>query len=219
MGLNPWMWQVGSDNQWLALNLVLSTITLYLALKSNRQFYRWVFLVILLALLVYQWQTTRKSSLDALNLQEQALQQMRLREYPPVTIRIAGKQLTPSLAVMWELRKETLIFRNLQQNFAQAVDPNYYFFANHPREVGEVPNLEKFPYIYLPFFLIGVYHLLKRKTQVMVVYFSSVLPITLMTMIGHDNQWGPVALFPFLAVTVALGLQIALHYVIARKIP
>jgi hypothetical protein len=50
-------------------------------------------------------------------------------------------------------------------NFFSVIDPNNYFFGYHPRQItADNQNLQKFPFLSLSFFLIGLFHsVLKRK--------------------------------------------------------
>ena len=45
-------------------------------------------------------------------------------------------------------------FSKYERNLAYNLDPNLYFFANHPRERAGVAEFEKFPAVFLPFFII-----------------------------------------------------------------
>ena len=44
-----------------------------------------------------------------------------------------------------------------ESNLVALIDPNNYFFGFHPREVAGGLNLVKFPFVSLPFFILGFY--------------------------------------------------------------
>lgn len=78
--------------------------------------------------------------------------------------------------------KTTIPIEKFSANFFLGLDLNNYFFALHPRElVGENQNLQKFPYLSIIFFLLGLYHLGKNKDYywIVSVFFSVALSVSL----------------------------------------
>lgn len=187
--LNFWLFQVVKFNVFAGLLLIASTIAIDLWLKHKID--RRLPLLLFASLLFLQFQTTTRESLDSLNLESQLLVQMRLREYP--------------MAHLFESRPELLVFFKIQENLAQTLDPNFYFFANHPRERAGIQEFEKFPYILLPVLLIGIVYTIQRKAQKQLL-FIAVVPIALLSLIGHKNNLGPLSLFPFLVIATSHGL-------------
>ena len=187
--LNFWLFQVFRLNVFVGLLLFASTIAIDLWLKHKID--RRLPLLLFTTLLFLQFQTTVREPLDSLNLENQLLVQMRLREYP--------------MAHLFESRPEPIIFFKIQENLGQTLDPNFYFFANHPRERVGVQEFEKFPYIFLPVLLIGIVHMIHRKVYKQLLLIA-VVPILLLSLIGHKNSLGPLSLFPFLAIATSYGL-------------
>lgn len=187
--LNLWLFQVLKFNIFTGLLLITSTIAIYLWIK--RTIDKRLPLLLFMSLLFLQFQTTTRESLDSLNLENQLLVQMRLREYP--------------MAHLFENRPELVVFFKIQENLAQILDPNFYFFANHPRERAGIQEFEKLPYIFLPVLLIGIVHMIQRKVQKQLL-FIAVVPIALLSLIGQKNNLGPLGLFPFLAIATSYGL-------------
>jgi hypothetical protein len=138
---------------------------------------------------------------------------MRVNEYPPLHVRIGEKTIWISLANWFELRKESIAFSRIEKNFSQVVDPNLYFFANHPRERVGIKEFEKFPYIFIPFFLVGIFSLIKNrstgflKISKLILIASLTLPIILISLIGHKNPFGSFTLFPFLTIAISFGVE------------
>lgn len=214
---NLWIWRIFAQNGLIAIILLLATTALYLSQKLNpTRFVQKTFTAIFLLLLFFQWKTTQISSLSYLDNDQQRIQQMRLREYPSVALTLGSKKIWIPIAHWFEGRVETISLFRMKDNFSESLDPTLYFFANHPRERVGVEEFEKFPYILLPFFLIGIFSK-KFKIKSKTFVFSFLAPIILVTFIGNNNRLGPFSLFPFITVTAAYGLWLTSERL--KKIP
>jgi len=211
---NNWIWKIIESNFWLGMVVVMACILLFLEIlpRWGHSIYnfngmltsRWLALVVLMMVLMWQqWVMTNRVSLNDVSAEERFMRQDRVGYYPEF-FRRAG--------VWWELRPEMVGARKVGENFFQAVDLNYYFFANHPREVVGVPIVEKFPFIFLPLFLIGLAQLMKfRKMSIKFWWLTGwgfVFPIGFLSMIGHDNPLGPVVMFPGMVAVTYLGMEV-----------
>ena len=195
--LNLWIWRILSINLFLGLILISITICLsVLFVKPNKKL-TGILAILGVLLLILQWTTTKNASLINLSNDQIRVRDMRLREYPPI-------YFLP-IAHWFEGRRESIAFFRLLNNFSEAVDPNLYFFANHPRERVGVKEFEKFPYVFLPAFLIGVLVLAERKKKVFLL--SLLLPLAVLTLKGSDNPLGPFTLFPAFSVAIATGTK------------
>lgn len=201
---NLWVWKILAFNFFLGLLVIGASIALYVSSKKGH--FHKSFVVLFILLLFTQLQTTQKTSLTYLDNDEQRVQQMRLREYPPVYIQIAGKTLWLPVAHWFEGRKESIAFFRIQRNFSELIDPNLYFFSNHPRERVDIREFEKFPYVFLPFFLAGLVSLFKSRQRIF--WVSLLFPVFLISLIGNKNPVGPFSLFPFFTVTITKGVAI-----------
>tara|TARA_Y100000310_G_C20610024_1_gene777513 strand:- start:435 stop:1172 length:738 start_codon:yes stop_codon:yes gene_type:complete len=206
---NFWIWRLLEYNALLGALIIVTSTLLYLLLKKNSKHYLYIFLPLFILVLFFQWQTTAKTSLSYLDKGELGTQEMRLRQYPLVSIQIRGKTTWIPLAHWFEGRKESITFFRIQKNFSEIIDPNLYFFANHPRERVGIKEFEKFSYVLLPFFVIGMVSILQRH-MAKTIFFVLAIPIVLISLIGHKNSLGPFALFPFFVVSIAQGLKLAL---------
>ncbi len=186
---NLWIYKVFAVNFLLGVLILISTILL---LKSNK-----LFLLLFIPVLFFQIQTTKKTSLTAISNDDRRIIDMRLRSYPPKFLR---------LGYWLEERKESLFFNRVATNLFENIDPNLYFFANHPRQRVGIKEFEKFPYVLLPFFLLGVFDSLHRKNKLFWL-ISFLVPITILSIIGNKNNLGPFSLFPFFAVSIYKGLK------------
>lgn len=195
--LNLWIWRILSINLFLGLILISITLCLSVLLVKPNKKLTGILAILGVLLLILQWTTTKSVSLTDLSNDQIRVRDMRLREYPPI-------YFLP-IAHWFEGRRESIAFFRLLDNFSQAVDPNLYFFANHPRERVGVKEFEKFPYVFLPAFVIGILILAERKKKVFLL--SLLLPFTVLTLKGSDNPLGPFTLFPAVAVAIATGMK------------
>jgi hypothetical protein len=108
------------------------------------------------------------------------------------------------LANWFEQRKETISIYKIGKNFSEVIDPNLYFFANHPREKAGAKEFEKFSYILLPIFILGLFELKKRHLKYLILTLS---PIVFISIIGNNSPLGPFSLFPFFTIIISLGLK------------
>jgi hypothetical protein len=69
--------------------------------------------------------------------------------------------------------------RKLEQNLFYSLDPNLYFFASHPRERAEVGEFDKYPWVLLPFFIVGLFLVIQYRYLVVITYLigASVISI------------------------------------------
>lgn len=208
---NAWIWFILGKNIWLGLVIVSISLLWKLTLRNNNRL-RLLGLVILTGVLLWQqWVTTNGVILTVMEPEEQFIRQERVQFYPEWFRRVGG---------WWELRHEFVGLRNIGGNFFQTIDLNYYFFANHPREELGIPNIEKFPFWYLPLFIIGVYRLMLKSGGIRVFgmdwlgVLGFAVPVGLLSLMGHDNPWGPFVLFPGLIVVIWLGLDVVMNKLI-----
>ena len=203
---NLWIWRIFSYNFFLGLLSLFTSALLCLCLRSQKSGNLKVLLLFSYALLLlFQWQTTSISSLTQLDNDQKRIQQMRLNEYPPVSIRFRNKTIWIPIAHWFEGRKETIAAFRIQNNFSENIDPMLYFFANHPRERVGIEEFEKFPYILFPFFLVGIFYL-SKKLKISILLTSLLFPIALISIIGSKDNLGPFSLFPFISVATSAGL-------------
>ncbi|QQG47042.1 MAG: hypothetical protein HY044_02785 [Candidatus Woesebacteria bacterium] len=190
---NLWIWFVFKNNFLLGIVLLISSLLVIKNQKSNKFS---LFLIILFLIIVF-WQInlTKTKPLLKLTEIERANQITRLNSYPPYLARFGH---------ILEERKEFLILYRLNENFFEIMNLNLYFFANHPIERGAIKEFEKFAYISLPFFLLGLpKHLRNKKTLILIL----IIPLIIFTMIGSNISIGPISFFPFIASSIYFGLE------------
>ena len=83
--------------------------------------------------------------------------------------------------------KPLYIFSKWQKNVFESLDINNYFFASHPRERLGISEYKKFPFIYLPVFLFGLFQIIKKKHAFLFLYpVGSILFIPIFKEIGES---------------------------------
>jgi hypothetical protein len=204
---NLWVWRILSSSFLLGLAVILVSMFLCCLFNKKTGKNQFWFVILMILLLVFQWQTTEVRSLTNLSNDEQRVQHMRLKEYPPVYIKLAGKTLWIPLAHWFEGRRESIAFFRILNNLSEVIDPNLYFFSNHPRERVGVTEFEKFPYVLLPFFVVGMLKALDKQKKRNLLLVSFIFPVLLIALIGNQNKLGPFSLFPFIAIATSNGLE------------
>lgn len=82
-----------------------------------------------------------------------------------------------------------------KSNFFSLLDPNYYFFASHPRELDGNQNFDRLPFVLLFFLLVGIFNFttLTRSRLYGCLFF---IIIILLSLLNHFSQYD-LLLWPF----------------------
>lgn len=99
--------------------------------------------------------------------------------------------------------KATLAFYKYKKNFFNGLDINLYFFATHPRERPEISEKERFNWLFMPFFLIGIFYQVRKKIFWIIIYFF--ITITVISLFTQINIY-LYLLYPFFILTMFLGI-------------
>jgi hypothetical protein len=110
--------------------------------------------------------------------------------------------------------KVSELVKKYSANFFQGIDPNYYFFANHPRERAGVTEKEKFYFLYFPFFLLGIFNLIKENKYFIFIYFFSFL-FFLSFFTDIDTNF--ILLYPAIIFFITEGLACSINYFCKTK--
>ena len=86
----------------------------------------------------------------------------------------------------------------LSDNFFQIVDPNNYFFGFAPRQIIlNDQDIENFPFLSLPFMLIGFYYIRKSKNKKFILSILIAIVVNLSTLKIYDRNdfilWIPLS--------------------------
>ena len=105
--------------------------------------------------------------------------------------------------------KATFIIKNLEVNFFESFDFNYYFFANHPLERVGVKETEKFYSWLLPFFILGFICLNLLTYRPIILWVSSVLFLSSLFS-NRFSELNILLMIPFLLI-MGLGFEKIRH--------
>jgi hypothetical protein len=110
--------------------------------------------------------------------------------------------------------KANFVLTKYKKNLFQVLDPNYYFFASHPRERAGVNEIKKFPWVSLFLFLPGVYLLVKNKES-LILFFS----LSLVFLISFFEKIDQPSFFvcPFVVYAASYPILEILNKKISRK--
>ena len=211
---NIWIWRMFTLNFIVGVILILSTYLILTSLGKSKL--NKLLIICYLVLFLFSLKGLNLTSLTKLNKQQEVLQIQRLKLYPPVKITIGTRTIWIPAAHWLEERPETLTFYRLQHNLGEVLDPNLYFFANHPNERVGITELEKFPYILLPLFLIGFFAINFRK-NLSLIALGFVLPIIYLVVGNFSPNIEPFILFPFIAACGILGIEYVSSLVLKNK--
>ncbi len=202
---NYWIWRALSYSLPIFILLVACSLLGYRIIKGKGKLL--VFLLLLMLLVFSQWRSTFPTSLTVFSNDDIRLKDQRLKEYPPVYIKIGPGAIWIPVAHWFEERKEAVAASRVATNFSEVLDPNLYFFANHPRERVGVSEFGKFPYVFFPFFVVGILEAVGlRKTKGF--FLSLILAILLLSLIGNKNELGPFVLFPYIVSITVFGAEL-----------
>ena len=205
---NIWIWKLAFISYFSAFVAVCVTYLLWRRVQQKKGSI--ILLVAASVVLSFVYlNTTTVKSLTLLDNDEQRIKSMRLKEYPPVRVNLLSKTFWVPIGHWFEGRSETIAFFRMQKNFFENIDPNLYFFSNHPRERVGVKEIEKFPYIFLPFFLTGIYILTKKVAVNLYALFT----LLIITILGSVNPAGPFIIFPLIVCYIACGLGYFLKFI------
>lgn len=192
---NIWILKIFNNDALTGVFILLSSIFIYLFIKNPKNIYL-LSAVILLLLSIYKIPNILKINLGY-NDQESIVMNTRLNEYPPITFLPVAHWL--------EERPETIAIYKITDNFAQLMDPNLYFFANHPRERTGISEIEKFPYILLPFFIYGIFRLFEDKKYKVLLFLA--IPLIFYSIYGFRSSVDPYLMFPFMTLAIYGGVS------------
>lgn len=193
---NVWIWKLFKFNAYLGILIALSTLILFFYLINKKTFLAVIFIVFLVFVSILG-KNIRKPDIYY-NQNQKIISTLRLNEYPQVTFL--------PIAHWMEEKPGMIGFYKILDNLSQTLNPNLYFFANHPRERSGITEVEKFPYILLPIFIYGIFLLISEKNNWFFV-ISFFIPLVFYSVFGLGSSLEPYLLFPFISVSIYKGFN------------
>jgi hypothetical protein len=162
--------------------IIFSSFFLFVFFISQNKNLCYLSIVFLIPLLIFQYRSTKSTNFTKLTEIEKIEQLDRMNQYPPSTYRIAN---------LVESRSESVIFFKLETNFINTFDLLLIF--------SKYINI-----FFLLLFFIGFFEAIKLDPKKII--FFTLIPIILLTIIGHNNLNGPFCLFPMIYSSIVFGL-------------
>ena len=94
--------------------------------------------------------------------------------------------------------KAGLYFNKYLDNFFAGLDPNYFFFGGHPREVPGGNNDIKISYWLIPLFFLGIYGQFVRKEKLILEIY--LISLFLVSWFSIDSLWWILVSFIYLTI-------------------
>lgn len=204
----PWFRALTPSPIIMIISVLISILLFRLVSNKNINQERIVKIAILILYIVltfFQLKTTRIVDLKEISNDDIRAKQERLDSYPPIKLSINSITVWFPIAHWLEGRNERLITYRIENNVFENLDINNFFFANHPKERIGFKEFEKFLYIFIPFFILGMYHLARDNSRILLI--TTVPFIIFYGFIGNINPYGPFLLLPTIIVSISLGLK------------
>lgn len=188
--LSFWAWRILKYDTFVFFLSLISTVLFFLILRSQatKVAIKVIFLIILagVTLLIIPKHLDKSlwenSSLDIMQINT------RRSYYPPRMGAIFQNKISQSLI-------------KYESNLLTLVDINFYFFGSHPRERAGVIEFEKYFPLFLPFLILGLFQVIKKKFSLICV----LVVLILSALIDSNYILGPVVIFPIFTAVLATG--------------
>lgn len=204
---NFWIWKVFSFHFLLGVFLTIVSIFLYSATSSRKV--KLLTFGLLILLVIFQVKTGEIFTASEFSKEQKTFQTQRMGYYNQGIV-------SRGIRYLFEVKDGGRIIFGFLGNISEVVDPNLYFFANHPRERVGVKEFSKFPFLYVFPFWIGLMQILMEKNeQSFRILF--LLSISLYGFAGSRNEVGPFLLFPFFVYILTIGTQRLIDMTVKRK--
>lgn len=200
--LNYWIWRILAADLLLAVVLLLLTVSLY-RLLLNRNSMLWTTILLFAFASVLAVNSGLDRNLWALSYTEEIKLNQRHFHY------------AADLGGIYQNKLSVYIYNNiapfshqLESNIFSTLDLNLYFFASHPRERSGIEEFNKYPSLFLPFFIIGSLFLGAKRPKIILGYLGIASLVS--GFISPSYRLGPVLFLPLINSIIAFGVTVAL---------
>lgn len=194
-----WSWHIFKLNPLIFFILIIfNLLLLRITLKPAAGIVKLITVVLFLIFCFYNLQSGFDKSVWVMS-PDQILKQDKRHLFYSAEL---GKLYTNKISLYYYTRLSEPLAR-LQRNLFSNLDINLYFFGSHPRERAGVEEFEKYFFLILPFFLIGVFSVIKKRYLNLGLYFLAVLPMS--AFISQNYLLGPILFFPLINTVITLG--------------
>lgn len=208
--VNYWIWEIFEKSVILGISIVTVSFLLgYLCFTQTKVSKRLIFLRCgLFALTLFIFVSIVKNDFDKNILRLDATEEKTLigrHWYYSIEL---GDVYTNKFLIYY-YNNLYFPFLKIEKNLFNNLDPNLFFFGGHPRERGGIQEFNKFPFIFLPLFCIGLFCLIIRFKYWVMCYFLMV--IILSAFINPAIKVGPVLFFPLIILLLNMGFIYVIH--------
>lgn len=106
----------------------------------------------------------------------------------------------------WFHNSVTLSFYKIQRNFFSNINYNQFFFGGAPRFRSYALDFEKYPLVYLGFFLYGLFALLRLEKKLLTSFLAfSFLVLLILAVASPSIMLGLYPLYPLMTSIIVLG--------------
>ncbi len=195
---NFWIWKVFKDNWLMGIVLIsISFLLFFLVIKFNKII---CILILILSLFLCGQIVTSGFDKNLTTLTVDGQKQLDTRHgYFSLEL---GKLFQNKYSLHF-YKDFYPYLSSYENNVFNALNPNLYFFENHPREKGSVGEFPKYPGIFILPFMVGFLFLFKSAPKFVVIYFLSVLFIT--GFIRQGYSLGPILFYPLINFLITDG--------------
>lgn len=196
---NLWIWRIFKENFIVGILLIVLNLLLFKQVTTKVQKNQllaltFIFLVISFIILKSGFDT----SIFTISSEERIQQNARHGFY---SVEL-GHLFKNKISLQLYKHLDRPIYK-LQRNFFYNLDPNLYFFASHPRERAGIGEFEKYSWILLPLFIVGLFLVIRNYLKVGIYLVSTAVISMFLT---PTFYLGPILFFPLINIIVTLGL-------------
>ncbi len=198
--LTPWWWIIVQRNALVGLLVLSLSFIIFVYFWQNKS--RIIFLL-LLSLTMTLMLVSIRESFDENILRNSALNIQQYNKRHEFYANDLNKIYT-NRYILTFFKEYNLPLLKLESNFFANLDPNLYFFASHPRERLGVEEFEKYSPIFLPFFLIGFFYIIRIPLSKFLTYLTDSALIS--TVFSPAYNLGPILFFPIMNFIITVGV-------------
>lgn len=197
---NPWWWLVLQKNFWIGILVFVLSFVVFHYIYIYKSHFLFKILLILTGILLL---SSIKEGFDTTIFSNSTLEIQQYNKRHEFYATDLGKIYTNRYSLLF-FKNYSLPIYKLQRNFFSNMDPNLYFFKSHPRERGDVDEIDKYLPVFLPFFLIGFLYCTLLSFNRILIYF---LPILLVSSVIKPSFYlGPIIFFPIFNLIITIGI-------------
>ena len=199
--LNFWIWKIIQENPLIAIILIILTFLLFKLIdKGSKPLVLTVIIFLFLVLSFIMLGFNFDKSIQTITPEDEVKLNDRHFYYSEELGRVFLNR-----KVLNFYKNYSLPMYKFERNLFSNLDPNLYFFASHPRERAGIYEFEKYSFILLPFFIIGVMMLIYRGSIWAACYLVAATLVS--AFVSSNYVLGSILFLPLINVSIGLGIM------------